>query len=57
MPAIPHMESSPPAKTSGIRSFCGDLVHTLRNFRIAEKISGIAALLVIVMALMVVMSI
>jgi len=57
MPAIPHMESRQTAKKGGFRKMCGDLLYTLRNFRIAEKVSGITALLVVVMALMVAMSI
>ncbi len=57
MPAAPHGETRPPAKPGGIRKLCGDLAHTVRNFRIAEKILGIAGLMVVVMALMAVMSI
>jgi len=57
MSAIPHMELRPTAKGGGFRKLCGDLVYALSNLRIAEKISGIAALLVVVMALMVAMSI
>ena len=48
MPTIPHKESRQTAKSGGFWKLCGDLLHTLRNFRIAEKVSGIAALLVMV---------
>jgi len=57
MPSIPHMESHRPAKAGLARKLCSDLVYTLSNLRIAEKISGIVALLDVVMALMMAMSI
>jgi hypothetical protein len=57
MPAIPHMESHRPAKIGRIRKLCSDLVFTLSNLRVAEKISGIVALLAVVMTLLMVMSI
>ncbi|SHH55098.1 hypothetical protein [Bradyrhizobium erythrophlei] len=57
MPSIPHIESRRPAKAGLARKLCSDLVYTLSNLRIAEKISGIVALLVVVMALMMAMSI
>jgi hypothetical protein len=57
MPSIPHMESRRPAKAGLARKLCSDLVYTLSNLRIAEKISGIVALLVVVIALMTAMSI
>jgi hypothetical protein len=47
------MASRRPAKSGGNRKLCSDLVRTLSNLRIAEKISGIVALPVVVMALMV----
>lgn len=57
MPSTPHMESRRPAKAGLVRKLCSDLVYTASNLRVAEKISGIAALLVVVMALMMAMSI
>jgi PAS domain S-box-containing protein len=50
------MKSRPTAKGGRLRALGGDLRHVLSNLRIAEKVSSIAALLVIVMTLLVAMS-
>jgi PAS domain S-box-containing protein len=57
MPAIPHTESRGPEEIGGIRKLCSDFSYALRNLRVAEKVLGIAVLLVVVMTLLVAMSI
>jgi PAS domain S-box-containing protein len=57
MPAIPHIESRGPEEVGGIRKLCSEFAHALRNLRVAEKVFGIAVLLVVVMTLLVAMSI
>ena len=57
MPAIPHIESRGPKEIGRIRKLCDDFAQALRNLRVAEKIFGIAVLLVVVMTLLMAMSI
>ena len=57
MPAILQIKSREPEAIGGIRKLSRDLAYALRNLRVAEKISGIAVLLVVVMTLLVAMSI
>jgi PAS domain S-box-containing protein len=57
MQATPHTEPRDPAEAGRIRKFCGDLASGLDNLRVADKVSGIAALLAVVMTLLAVMSI
>src|SRR5260370_10623987 len=53
----PPIEPPNAAEAGGIWQRCRDLVSGLNDLRITEKISGIAALLILVMTLLVVMSI
>jgi PAS domain-containing protein len=57
MSAIPQIEPPQPAETGGIWKRWADLASGLNNFRVAEKISAITALLILVMTLLVAMSI
>src|SRR5258707_13779259 len=57
MSTIPPIEPPHAPEAGGIWQRCRYLVSGLNDLRITEKISGIAALLILVMTLLVVMSI
>ena len=57
MQVMPHKASRRPAAAGAIGKLYGALAGGLNNLRIAEKISGIAALLLVVMTLLMAMSI
>src|SRR5258708_25646073 len=57
MSTTPQIDPPHAAEAGGIWQRCRDLVSGLNDLRITEKISSIAALLILVMTLLVVMSI